>query len=61
MRPEVNSNRLEISLGIKNVIIHVHETHETHFGANFTSVKLTEVKFQTAVNFPYKKWMLAVK
>ena len=25
---------------------------ETHFGANFTSVNLTEVKFQTAVNFP---------
>ena len=25
---------------------------ETHFGANFTSVNLTEVKFQTAVSFP---------
>ena len=28
---------------------------ETHFGPNFTSVNLTEVKFQTAVSFPCKQ------
>ena len=37
--------------------LHYQRSHdfrqsETHFGANFTSVNLTEVKFQTAVSFP---------
>ena len=46
MRPEVNSNGFEISFRGKM---------ETHFGANFTSVKLTEVKFQITVSFPCKQ------
>ena len=44
MRPKVNSNRLEISLREKIDF----GRSETHFGANVTSVKMTEVKFQTA-------------
>ena len=64
MRPEVNSNRFEISLRDKisrrcEVTSLLAFTwlrrSETHFGANFTSVKLTEVKFQTVVIFPCKQ------
>ena len=64
MRPKRNSNLFEISLrdkfhfGVRQ--LHYQRTHdfgwsETHFGANFTSVKLTEVKLQTAVSFPCKQ------
>ena len=35
--------------------LHDFGRSETHFGANFTSVNLTEVKFQTTVNFPCKQ------
>ena len=64
MRPEVNSNRFEISLWGKISLrceeLHYQRSHDfgrsgTHFGANFTSVKLTEVKCQTAVSFPCKQ------
>ena len=60
MRPEVNSNRFEISLGGKISLgcevtsfqrSHDFGRSETHFGANF----LTEVRFQTAVSFPCKQ------
>ena len=51
MRPEVNSNRFEISLRGKISV----RCEGTHFGANFTSVKVTEVKFQTAVSFQCKQ------
>ena len=34
---------------------HDFEHSETHFSANFTLVKLTEVKFQTTVSFPCKQ------
>ena len=64
MRPEANSNRFEISLR-GNISLWCEVTllsaftwlgrSETHFGANFTSVKLTEVKFQTTVSFPCKQ------
>ena len=63
MRPEVNSNRFEISLrakiSLRCEVTYHQRSHdfgrsETHFGANFTSVKLTEVKFQTA-SFPCKQ------
>ena len=64
MRPKVNSNRFEIDFGVK-FHFGVRSLHyqcsydfgrsETHFGKNFTSVKLTEVKFQTAVSFPCKQ------
>ena len=62
MRPEVNSNRFEISLWGK-ISLPCEVTSlsddfgcsETHFSANFTSVKLTKVKFQTAVTFPCKQ------
>ena len=54
MSPEVNSNRFEISLWSKisrrcKVTSHEFRRNETHFGASFTSVKLTKAKFQ-AVN-----------
>ena len=66
MRPEMNSNRFEISLrgeisGRCKVTSHDFKRIETHFGANFTLVYLTEVKFQTAVSFPCKQQMHAVK
>ena len=46
--------------------LHYQRSHdftrsETHFGANFTLVNLTEVKFQTAMSFPCKQQMLAMK
>ena len=46
--------------------LHQQRTHdfgwsETHFYGNFTSVELTEVKFQTEVSFPCKHLMPAVK
>ena len=58
MRPEVNLNRFGISICVRQ--IHYQRSHnfgrsETHFDANFTSVNLTEVKFQTAVSFPCKQ------
>ena len=46
----VNSNRFEISLRGR-----ISLRCEVHFGSNFTSVKLTEVKFQAAVSFPCKQ------
>ena len=64
MRPEVNSNRFEISLRGKisrrckiTSLLHSHEFRrsETHFSANFTSINLTEAKFQTAVSFLCKQ------
>ena len=68
MRPEVNSNRFQISLRVKvslrvkisQRLLHYQRSHdlgrrETPFGANFTSVKLTEVKLQTEVSFPCKQ------
>ena len=63
MRPEVNSNRFEISRQGKislrckttSLLAFTGGRSDTHFGANFTSVSLTEVKFQTAVSFPCKQ------
>ena len=40
---------------------HDFERSETHFGANFTLVNLTEVKIQTAVSFPCKQQVPAAK
>ena len=64
IRPEVNSNPFEISLRGK-ISLRYEVTSlsaftwlwgsETHFSANFTSVNLTEMKFQTAVSFRCKK------
>ena len=63
MGPEVNSNRFEISLrdriSLRCEVTSLSVSHafgwsEIHFGANFTSVKLTKVRFQTAVSFPCK-------
>ena len=60
----MNSNRCEISVGGKISLwckvtsllcSHEFRQSETHFGANFTAVNLTEVKFKTAVSFPCKK------
>ena len=67
MRSEVNSNQFEISLRgkillrCKVISLLAFTDNETDFGANFTSVNLTEVKFQSAVSFPRKQWMPAVK
>ena len=64
MRPEVNSNRFEIYFGVKSHFgvreLHYQRSHdvgrsETYFGANFTSVKLTELKLQTALSFSCKQ------
>ena len=59
---EVNTNRFEISLR-DQISLRCEVTSlsrftwrsETHFDANFTSVKLTEFQFQTAVSFPCKQ------
>ena len=70
MRPEVNSNRFEISLrgeiSLQSKVTLLSafsdfRRSETHFGAIFTLVNLTEMKFQTAVSFPCKQQMPAVK
>ena len=70
MRPEVNSHRFEISLrgkihfGVRQLHyqrLHDFRRSESHFGANFSSVNLTEVKFQSAVSFPSKQYMPAAK
>ena len=60
-RPDVNSDWFEISLWTKislwcevTSLSHDFGHCETHFSANFTSINLTEVKFQTAVSFPCK-------
>ena len=62
MRPEVNSNRFELrdKISLLCEVTSYQRSHdfgrsETHFGANFTSAKLTEVKLQTAVSFPCKQ------
>ena len=61
MRSEVNTNRFEISLRGKILLrckvtsLSAFTDSETDFGANFTSVNLTEVKFQSAVSFPRKQ------
>ena len=64
MRPEVNSNRFEISLGVKfhfgvrqphYQCSHEFRQSETLIGGNFTSVNLTKVKFQITVSFPCKQ------
>ena len=69
MRFEVNSKQFEISLRNK-ISLRCKVTYQrsndlkqskTHFGANFTSFNLTEVKFQTTVSFSCKQQMLAMK
>ena len=64
MRPEVNSNRFEIHFGVKFDfgvrLFHDQGSHdfrraETHFGANFNSLSLTEVNIHTAVNFLWEQ------
>ena len=51
MRPEVSSNRFEISVLVKfHLGVYYQRSHdlslsETHFGANFTSANWTALKF----------------
>ena len=67
MRLEGNSNQFEIllwgkiSLQCEVTSLSALAFSETHFGANFTSIKWTEVKFQTTVSFPCQQKMTAVK
>ena len=70
MRLEGNSNQFEIlfwgKISLQCEVTSLSAQHdfgcsETHFGANFTSIKWTEVKFQTTVSFPCQQKMTAVK
>ena len=58
------SHRSKISLRCKITSLSAFawlRTKLNYFGANFASVNLTKVKFQTAVNFPCKQKLPAVK
>ena len=60
--PEVNSSRfhfgMKFDFGVRQLYyqrLHHFRRSETHFGVNFTLVKLIKMKFQTAVTFPCKQ------